>query len=86
MRLIDADALADEIAAIHPMDIGGSAMQAAVMAKIAAAPTVELSGQTVITVTQTGTSCRYIQNSGTLNIDMRCANDRHQQDQGGLLR
>lgn len=41
MRLIDADALANEIAAFHPMDVGGSAMQAAVMAKVAAAPTVE---------------------------------------------
>lgn len=40
MRLIDADALADEIAAFHPMDVGGSAIQAAVMAKVAAAPTV----------------------------------------------
>ncbi len=41
MRMIDADALANEIAAFHPMDVGGSAMQTAVMAKVAAAPTVE---------------------------------------------
>lgn len=40
-RLIDADALANEITAFHPMDVGGSAMQAAVMATVISAPTVE---------------------------------------------